>query len=211
MLDTACGTGGGACKSCGSDVCNKGVCGTKPPKPAACTTSSCGGCCQDDKCMSGSSQLACGQNGEVCKECTGGTACHLGTCKPCGLETCPNGCCLNCILGCCPPDVYAKAADPTFTGSKVASMIIPHTVKANTLTPKWSQILGSASAAQLTGGAITVRLMDDDAGILTDDLIGECTGTVQASDLQAGKIELSKTAKSCSGNVESVTILFNKI
>ncbi len=333
MLDTACGTGGAVCKSCGAGSCNKGVCGTKP---AACSTSSCGGCCQNDKCMSGSSQQACGQNGEVCKQCTGGTACHKGTCKPCGLETCPNGCCqnmtcmngntpsacgasggactactqdqeckagachtvvkkcsasncsgccqgevcqngdqdsacgsggatcqtctgtmkcslvgttrlcktpvdatysvvfdsavitaknskgkewdtpqesgcLNCILGCCPPDVYARQKDLTYAGSVVAGMIPSNSVKANSITPKWNMTLGTASTTQLKGGAISIMLMDDDAGILTNDLIGECKGTIQDSDLQAGQISLTKAGNNCTGNVVSITIIFKKL
>ena len=336
MLDTACGTGGAACQSCGSDSCNKGVCGKKQPPQPACSYSNCGGCCQNDKCMSGSSQQACGQNGEVCKQCTGGTACHKGTCKPCGLETCPNGCCQNmtcmngntasacganggactactqdqeckagacqtvakkcsasnctgccqgdvcengdqdsacgsggaacqtctgtmkcslvgstrlcktptdatysvaldsavitklnskgkewdtpqesgcltCILGCCPPDVYARQKDLTYTGSVVAGMVPSNSVVANSITPKWSMTLGTASTSQLTGGAISIMLMDDDAGILTNDLIGECKGTIQSSDLLAGQIVLTKAAKHCTGNVVSITITFKKL
>ncbi len=336
-LDSACGAGGGACNSCGGNQsCQKGTCGPKTTPPKKCAFSSCGGCCQNDKCMAGSAQQACGMNGEVCKQCTGGTACHKGACKPCGLETCPNGCCQNmtcmngnteaacgangnpctscgpdqeckggacqtiakkcsatncqgccqgdvcekgeqdaacgsggamcqactgkmkcsqvgatrlckaaadasysvifqsavvtkknsksqewdtpkesgcitCLLGCCPPDVFARQKDTKYVGSLVAGMLVSNSVQANTATPKWSLSLGTASATKLTGGAISVMLMDDDAGILTDDQIGECKGTIQTSDLTAGQIVLSKTGGQCTGNVESLTILFKKL
>lgn len=48
-------------------------------------------------------------------------------------------------------------------------------------------------------------------GVLINDLIGECKGTILASDLQAGQLTLTKTASNCTGNVDSLTILFKKL
>ena len=232
---SACGANGASCAACTQDQeCKTGTCQTTTKK---CSSSNCTGCCQGDVCQNGDQEQACGSGGAMCQVCTGTMKCSLvGTTRLCKTpvdatysvvfdsavitklnakgkewDTPQESGCLTCILGCCPPDVYARQKDLTYTGSVVAGMIPSNSVKANSIAPKWNMTLGTASTTLLTGGAISVMLMDDDAGILTNDLIGECKGTIQSSDLAAGQISLTKAAGACTGNVVSLTILFKKL
>ena len=233
--EAACGANGGSCTTCGANQeCKGGACQTIVKK---CSSANCQGCCQGDVCDKGDQDQACGSGGAMCQTCTGTMKCsQVGTTRLCKTptdasyqvifesavvtkknsknaewDTPTESGCLTCLLGCCPPDVFARQKDLKYAGSMVAGFLVSNSVQANTATPKWSLSLGTGSSSKLTGGAISVMLMDDDAGILTDDQIGECKGTIQASDLTAGQLVLSKTGGHCTGNVESLTILFKKL
>jgi hypothetical protein len=68
-----CGTTGSACAR--DQVCLDGVC--------RCTAQSCStGCCQDDRCMPGSDNLACGQAGNFCTPCNTNQNCNNKKCAP---------------------------------------------------------------------------------------------------------------------------------
>jgi hypothetical protein len=113
--------------------------------------------------------------------------------------------CINCLLGCCPPDVYADS------GSTVAGLSVPKTIEADDTTPTWNLQLGTAAEAQLINGQISVKLMDEDAGVLTDDDIGTCSATIQASDIQARQITLTRAGGTCSGGVNTLVIQFQSL
>lgn len=98
-----CGTGGGACGTCGTGrACVAGDC--------KCTAASCpDGCCQGDQCMSGSQQSACGKAGAQCTVCSGADTCDNGACS----VTCNDK---NCV-GCCDGNTCKSGSVPAACGT----------------------------------------------------------------------------------------------
>jgi hypothetical protein len=92
---SACGTGGAACKVCsGSDKCVGGKC------TATCDPTTCVGCCAGTTCKGGSDPSACGKNGAACATCKTGEQCVNGTCN--SAATCsPTNCAGCCASGVC--------------------------------------------------------------------------------------------------------------
>ena len=99
-----CGANGEACADCVRgqyDGCD--------PTRHACvkkvdSCSRCGGCCdQALRCFAPNSSAACGNGSASCGPCAQGKLCvGNGIClSPCGIDTCPSGCCQNgdCVLG----------------------------------------------------------------------------------------------------------------
>ncbi|MBE2253081.1 MAG: hypothetical protein IAE78_26345 [Myxococcus sp.] len=87
-LPEACGLDGGVCQQCSPlDRCDFG----------RCTSMSCSGCIDAlGSCRAGNEAFACGPAGALCQACAPGEACSSGACgaaAPCGLASCPNGCC----------------------------------------------------------------------------------------------------------------------
>lgn len=108
--NTACGTSGGLCKSCGTNqACSGGKC--------TCTSSSCSaGCCQGDNCQPGTLDTACGKSGGVCTVCSGTAKCVSGSCSTaCGPTTC---------VGCCLSGVCKGGSDPTACGKGGATCAV---------------------------------------------------------------------------------------
>ncbi len=95
----ACGGGGHACDNCAVDGrgCRDGRCQGDPP--ARCGPENCGGCCDGDTCVGGTSNLACGANGQACQRCqSAGRICtqpgnYCAYVPSCTSATCPTGCC----------------------------------------------------------------------------------------------------------------------
>jgi hypothetical protein len=81
---------------CVVDAFRRDAGGTGPgggAQVATCTEENCAGCCRDDRCEDGTSELTCGSGASGCEVCTGGQRCTGGTClEPCGPNNCP-GCC----------------------------------------------------------------------------------------------------------------------
>lgn len=97
----ACGNTGGVCSLCGmGEQCVGGRCMT-----AACGPGTCNGCCGFGFCVTSSMQsgLACGANGAMCSQCSGGQQCRNGACVApvCDMMSCAMGCCQNgqCLPG----------------------------------------------------------------------------------------------------------------
>ena len=58
--------------------------------------SACQGCVADGVCVPGTTNAACGRDGDACSPCTGETSCEDQACLPpaqCDATTCPTGCC----------------------------------------------------------------------------------------------------------------------
>ncbi|MER2563315.1 MAG: hypothetical protein ABTQ32_21485, partial [Myxococcaceae bacterium] len=55
-------------------------CSAPPPAcgPTTCST----GCCQDNQCVAGVENSACGRGGNACTSCGVGSVCSLGICSP---------------------------------------------------------------------------------------------------------------------------------
>jgi hypothetical protein len=77
-LGEACGQGGVNCTVCsGTNVCNTssvggGICGPS-------CEASCNGCCDGLACEPGTSNAACGFDGELCHACTNAQVCNAFT------------------------------------------------------------------------------------------------------------------------------------
>ena len=91
--NTACGSGGAQCQNCTNlgDVCTANACVPASPK---CTAANCpNGCCQNDTCVGGISNDACGTGGVACSNCNAdGAFCDgLVTPRTCSdnQTTCP--------------------------------------------------------------------------------------------------------------------------
>lgn len=89
-----CGSGGLACTSCDSGICDLGTC------VEACDETTCAGCCAGptiDDCLeigNAQSQEACGLGGAACEDCGTGITCTQGTCVDASCSAdCPDGCC----------------------------------------------------------------------------------------------------------------------
>ena len=112
----ACGSNGQLCESCSvmGQFCRPepnggGTCEGAP----TCGPQNCGGCCNGNTCVAGSSPNACGKQGMACTNCTatGRTCVPQGqpnerTCQlvpTCNAATCP-GCCVgnNCVVATTP-------------------------------------------------------------------------------------------------------------
>jgi hypothetical protein len=105
----ACGTGGDFCTTCGAtnESCQNGACIAVEPN---CGPKNCRGCCVDSNtCASGTTNAACGFNGDACQQCGAGTLCNwtpetldAGVCQPppqvCGPSNCA-GCCIDTLGG----------------------------------------------------------------------------------------------------------------
>lgn len=76
----------GSCSlTCGDGVCSSGdTCTNCPSDCGSCMTSSCsatcGGCCDGDSCLGGTSSSACGIRGGVCADCGPDRICASGLC-----------------------------------------------------------------------------------------------------------------------------------
>ncbi len=104
-VNTACGSGGLACRDCtlseldggalGGGTCTDGQCASS----AVCTCTS--GCCDGHgACQPGASNSACGSPGQACEDCTAaGGQCFGQRCVQgmdagvCNAQTCAGGCC----------------------------------------------------------------------------------------------------------------------
>ena len=121
QVDTRCGAGGNACKSCPGTVqgfvCSeRGTCIPGPDGEVTCGPDNCAGCCDGLQCVEYGAQTAamCGASGTVCASCLGQQECRNGTCEQpqidagsCGAQgqsCCPGFSCsggLQCQFGLC--------------------------------------------------------------------------------------------------------------
>lgn len=177
-----CGTGGGACKTCQSSFkCVSGVCND----PALCGPSNCsGGCCDQGKCLSGSSINACGTGGAVCQACKKSQVCSSGKCKldpsskwsitveKADIDTSKSWD----TLVYTEPDVFVSVSVGSNTGKT--------TVKNNTYTPYWNELVLTTTAGSLNTYGISVKVYDDDWP--SDQLMGSCKATVAEKILLGG-------------------------
>jgi hypothetical protein len=46
-----------------------------------CDATSCGGCCQGNRCFDGTTKQNCGSDGGVCAFCTGNLSCRMRQCE----------------------------------------------------------------------------------------------------------------------------------
>lgn len=53
----------------------------KTEPPPACSAATCGGCCNGNRCESGTSSAACGSGGVACTTCTGTLSCVASSCQ----------------------------------------------------------------------------------------------------------------------------------
>jgi hypothetical protein len=105
-----CGIGGQVCTDCTSQG---GMCISSPQgqggfceTQTGCSPGNCPGCCENDACVAGTSDTACGLGGQTCLDCAvsnatcGGGLCNQGP-PVCNAQTCPFGCCdgTNCLPG----------------------------------------------------------------------------------------------------------------
>jgi hypothetical protein len=95
---SACGSGGGACTSCGEGlICQPNKC---IPESTGCSASNCPtGCCKDNTCRSGVGNDACGTGGAACVDC----AASSGVCSAAN-RTCLSSCTPNCTGKCAGAD-----------------------------------------------------------------------------------------------------------
>jgi hypothetical protein len=75
-----------------------------------CTPDNCDGCCLDDRCEKGDTELRCGVGGAACQKCSGAQTCKTGGCKePCGSSNC---------AGCCDGDVCQPGTETGACGGE---------------------------------------------------------------------------------------------
>jgi hypothetical protein len=76
LVPSGCGADGGLCVTCDAgQSCTQGQCITLACGPDSCPS----GCCLNGACAAGSTSMACGRNGTVCRSCDGG--CIDGGCS----------------------------------------------------------------------------------------------------------------------------------
>lgn len=101
--NAACGTGGTACVDCTNigKSCDQTtrLCTSPPP---ACGPGNCTGCCQNNQCLPGAHDAACGLGGVQCVDCSAsGATCDAGsgTCQASPPPTCDTSNCGGCCQG----------------------------------------------------------------------------------------------------------------
>lgn len=112
---TACGKQGQQCEACGaSEVCvPDGQPNARTCQPQqACGPANCAGCCVGNQCVTTTTPLACGRNGQACKACGPSQTCDAqGQCvsgSDCNPATCS---------GCCVGDICAVGTQQTACGA----------------------------------------------------------------------------------------------
>ncbi len=196
-----CGSSGAACKKCpGSYQCQSGVCND----PTQCGPSNCtSGCCDQGKCLSGSSTNACGSGGKVCQSCKKSQVCKSGTCK---LD--PSSKWSITVeqaefdktkswdtLVYTEPDPFVEVTVGSTTGKT--------TVKSNTYTPYWNELVLSTTAGSLNTYGVSIKVSDSDT--IGSQLMGSCKATVAEKILTGGKGYI----QNCGGkDVKWIKLLF---
>jgi len=177
-----CGNGGQTCETCtGTDVCVSGVCND----PANCNAQSCpNGCCQNGKCLSGTSSSACGKTGAACKACVAPQLCQASACKvdpasswgiivvSADLDTSKSWDWPVYTL----PDAYVEVVVGSLKGNT--------STKSETYTPQWDEYLFAVSAGTLAASSMKVTVYDDD--LTPDEVIGACVIGVPDDVLLSG-------------------------
>lgn len=196
---TACGTGGAACVACASgQSCVQGTCND----PIACGPSSCkNGCCKAGNCEPGTSSDACGGGGATCVKCAAfefcgtGQLCHVKPTSTWKVTVQKVELSSDLTIGW---DV-GSAPDPYVvftTGSQTKQT----SVKSDTYTPLYNELLVTAAASDLTA-AIKVVYWDEDYGY--DDQIAECDFKFSEYQLQKGQA----TIYGCPGDPQNSYVL----
>ena len=177
-----CGSNGVSCKNCPSSYqCQSGVCND----PTQCGPSNCkSGCCDQGKCLSGSSTNACGTAGKTCQICKKSQVCSSGTCK---LD--PSSKWSITVekaefdktkswdtLVYTEPDPYVELSVGSNTGKT--------TVKSNTYTPYWNELVLSTTAGSLSSYGVSIKVYDSDT--IGSQLMGSCKATVAEKILTGG-------------------------
>jgi hypothetical protein len=218
---------GKTCKKgvCVDDECASGSC-TEPT--TSCNATTCpSGCCDGNVCRTAIGDDACGSGGGQCIACSASQTCQIASgaaaCvedvapstgmyqvvmvasslsakKTSGEEwdTSNDAGCFDCYIGCCPPDVYVSDV------SQFAGLSIPKVTSSNTTSPNWNFALGTLSKQGLLGASVHVVLKDEDTSYLPDDVVGSCTTTLTAADVDSGLVTLD-ASRGCTGSIQSVT------
>jgi hypothetical protein len=98
-LEGACGVGGVACQACtGGTSCIRGIGNCQ--LPPFCDAHNCATCCKGNQCMPGTSDHACGEQSNVCVDCT--TRGNV-----CVSQQCAAGCSASTCAGCCSGNLCA--------------------------------------------------------------------------------------------------------
>jgi hypothetical protein len=183
----ACGKAGGACQSCTvGQTCESGTCNS----PTTCNSATCPtGCCKNNLCQTGTSDLACGKGGQACAICPIEKICVS---QKCALDPgwwwdvtlvrveVDSGTSWDLAPTDPKPDVFVELSVGTQTKSSK--------VVYNSYTPLFNEYLLTDTAKNLTS-TITIRVWDSDTGD-PNDLIGECVDTFYDFELEDGSSKL---------------------
>lgn len=115
---SACGTNGLACATCksGESCIRQGGpgLGGSCQSPPFCSPSNCSTCCKGNQCLTGDSDIACGEQSSICTDCTAGGA-------VCRSHQCVRGCSATSCKGCCQGGLCA-AGDQDFACGKLGDL-----------------------------------------------------------------------------------------
>jgi hypothetical protein len=170
--DLDCGWGGSACVACGTtEACSSGVC-----IDASCQAT-CAGCCSGQACLGGGAADACGELGEACVDCGPGRLCQNAVCEVDPTSRWD----VVLVTGDVPIANPSNAAWDPFGGLpdpyvawEAGGVLEPlsaadSTVKANTITPSWNEIVLSDVSARAIQEHFCFQVWDDD-GIGDDEI-----------------------------------------
>lgn len=198
-----CGTGGTACAACKSgETCSKGTCNN----PTTCGPSSCSGCCQGGKCLSGVSATACGTGGGVCQACGTKQTCQSGICKldsnsKWGITV------ISAKIDTAKKWDWPLSTEPDpFVDLTVGSVQGKTTVKSNTYTPYWNELVLTTTAYGITKYGMTVKIYDDD--LTGQEPMGSCSLSVSESVLVSGYGATTKCSLSGTLHVKELYFKF---
>ena len=171
-------------------------------KPNPCGPTTCSGCCEGGVCKMASSNAACGKGGVQCVACKKYQSCMADVCKlntgsqwgvtvvkadidkSKAWDPAPN----------VAPDVYVEVAVGAVSGKT--------TVKNNTYTPYWNELVLTATAKDIMTHGLAIKVHDDDWP--KTQLIASCKVTVAEKVLVGGIGYLT-----CGQDVKNFKILFS--
>lgn len=162
--------------------------GHQPPTEECAAT--CGGCCDGDACLSGSSPNACGTGGEACEVCDPGFVCAEGGCTV-DLTSrwdvlADSADVFEDNAGGTPWDSGGGLPDPYVemkTNDGVDEIEGSTDAEGDTLAPVWNHIvLEDVPAGALIDNGIETTLFDDDGILNGSDSMGTCTVTLDDAD-----------------------------
>lgn len=154
--------------------------GHDPPTEECAAT--CGGCCDGDACLSGSSPSACGSGGGACAVCDPGFVCEAGGCTVDRTSRwdvlIDSGEVFEDNAGGTPWDPSGGLPDPyvdLVTSDGIEELTGSSAAQADTLAPRWNQVvLADVAAAALVDSGLATTVLDDDPVIDPSDSMGTC-------------------------------------
>jgi len=151
-------------------------------RPSEECAATCGGCCDGDACLSGTSPNACGEEGEACAVCDPGFVCGEGGCTV-DLTSrwdvlADSANVFEDNAGGTPWDAGGGLPDPYVemkTNDGVDDLDGTTDAKGDTLAPQWNQVvLEDVPAGALVDNGIETTILDDDPLLDPSDPMGTC-------------------------------------